>query len=210
MNDSTSANKTQDPKTLRQMADAPTTPPPLGQCALIIIDAQHEYLDGHVTLPNIDQALGKIQELLTAARKLGRPIIHVAHVGANGGLFDPDVGGRIIEQVEPHDGEIVVTKTLPNSFANTTLRDEIAKLDDPHLILCGFMTHMCISSTARAALDLGLSTTVISDASGTRSLPTVEDGAETLSHQTLHQASLAALADRFSFVATTAQVVPGS
>ncbi len=192
------------------MAGAPASPPPLDQCALIIIDAQHEYLDGHVVLPHIDQALGKIEELLAAARSLGRPIIHIAHIGASGGLFDPAVGGRIIEQVEPLDGEIVVTKTLPNSFANTTLRDEVAKLDDPHLILCGFMTHMCISSTARAALDLGFSTTVISDASGTRSLPATDDGAEALTHQALHQASLAALADRFSFVATTAQVVPRS
>ncbi len=210
MNDRTSANTSQEPKTLRQMAGAPTAPPPLGQCALLIIDAQHEYLDGKVVLPEIKHALNKIEELLVAARTLGRPIIHIAHVGASGGLFDPNVGGRIIGQVEPHDGEVVVTKTLPNSFANTTLGDEIAKLDDPHLILCGFMTHMCISSTARAALDLGLGTTVISDASGTRALPLTEEGGSAVSAQALHQASLAALADRFSFVATTAQVLPES
>lgn len=200
---------TQEPKTLRQMAGAPATPPTLDQCALIIIDAQHEYLDGKVVLPNIEHALNKIEELLNAARQQGSPIIHVAHVGASGGLFDPAGSGRIIEQVDPLDDEVTVTKTLPNSFANTALRDEVAKLGDPHLILCGFMTHMCISSTARAALDLGLSTTVISDASSTRDLPAAEHGGSAVSAQALHQASLAALADRFSFVATTAQVLPG-
>lgn len=188
------------------MAGAPNNPPPLDQCALIIIDAQREYLDGQVVLPPIRSALHKIEELLAAARKLERPIIHVTHLGASGGLFDPETGGRVIEKVGPRDGEMVVNKTLPNAFAHTTLREEIASLGDPHLVICGFMTHMCVSSTARAAIDLGLSSTVVSDACGTRSLPGPGD-TEATSHQVLHQSSLAALADRFSFVATTAQLV---
>ena len=50
------------------------------------------------------------------------------------------------------------------------IRDEDAALGVKKLVLAGFMTHMCVSSTARAALDLGFQTTVPADASATRDL----------------------------------------
>ena len=60
------------------------------------------------------------------------------------------------------------------------------------------MTHMCVSSTARAAIDLGYRVTIDADASGTRDLP---DGkGEIVKAETLHTISLAALADRFAIV----------
>lgn len=62
------------------------------------------------------------------------------------------------------------------------------------------MTHMCVSSTARAALDLGYATTVAADAAATRDLPNPAGGV--IKADVLHQASLAALADRFAVVAT--------
>jgi nicotinamidase-related amidase len=62
------------------------------------------------------------------------------------------------------------------------------------------MTHMCVSSTARAALDLGYRTTVVSDGSATRALPSPIDGSA-IPGEAVHQAALAELADRFSIVA---------
>jgi hypothetical protein len=53
------------------------------------------------------------------------------------------------------------------------------------------MTHMCVSSTARAALD--------ADSCGTRDLP---DGAGgIIDADTLHKTALAELADRFAIIA---------
>lgn len=65
---------------------------------------------------------------------------------------------------------------------------------------------MCISATARAATDLGFDSTVVSDASATRSLPSAEGG-ENLSADEIHRAALAGLADRFAVVATTQEVL---
>ncbi len=61
------------------------------------------------------------------------------------------------------------------------------------------MTHMCVSATARAALDLGYQSTVLSDASATRDLPDI-DGAGTVPAAEIHRIELAALADRFAIV----------
>lgn len=202
---SMTTNQTQ-PQTLQQMAGAPSTPPPFANSALILIDVQREYLDGHLPLPDIESATNNIAVLLSAAREASLPVIHIAHLGQAGGLFDPDAGGKIIDQVAPLDNELIITKTKPNSFAETELQEELSKLGNPSLILCGFMTHMCVSSTARAAFDLGLATTVVTDATATRALPGPDDG-PAIDHTQLHRSALAALSDSFSILVTTAAIV---
>ena len=67
--------------------------------------------------------------------------------------FDPaGPGFPIVETVEPVKGECIVTKTLPNAFAGTGLKGLIKDHAVKSIIVAGFMTHMCVSSTVRAAL----------------------------------------------------------
>lgn len=193
------------PKTLMEMAGADLKPASLAQSALVIIDAQNEYLDGKLALPGIRTALDALVRLLAKAREAGAPIIHVAHSGRPGGLFDRSGhGGAIIEAVSPKAGERVVEKTLPNAFAQTSLDADLKAIGRTSLILAGFMTHMCVSSTARAALDLGYRVTVAGDAAATRDLPDPFGGV--ISAEALHRAALAELADRFAVVATVDQI----
>lgn len=195
------------PFTLRAAAGLPPAYGPLNDAVLIVIDAQHEYAEtGALALTGLQPALDNITALLLAGRKDGAKIVHIAHEGSEGRAFDPAKGGRIFEQVAPSDGETVLTKGLPNSFTHTGLQNHLAEIGRPHLVICGFMTHMCVSSTARAALDLGYETTVVSDATATRSLPST-DGGEQISAADVHRSALAALADRFSAINTTAQVL---
>ena len=193
------------PKTLRELAGLPDTPPSLADAVLVVIDAQHEYLDGRLPLEGIGPALDNIEQLLIRARNQNGKIIHVVHKGRPGSTFDLEQGGRVIEQVAPVDGETVVYKTLPNSFAATELRDVIAGYGDPPLVITGFMTHMCVSATARAALDAGLVATVAGDACATRSLPSATTDA-VLSASSIHDIALSELADRFAIVARTADI----
>lgn len=193
------------PFTLRSAAGLPSHPLPLAESALVIIDAQIEY--GHddlLPLAGLDEALTQITRLLERARSTGSPVIHVVHEGAAGGAFDPAVGGRVLPEVAPIAGEVVVKKKLPNAFAGTDLLEHVGG----PLTIVGFMTHMCVSSTARAALDLGLATTIVSDATSTRSLPAA-DGGDAIPAETVHRSALAALADRFSVVAEASVLLDG-
>lgn len=190
--------------TLRSAAGLDPNPPSLAHSALVIIDAQNEYAaSGNLALPAIDVALDRLAHLLAAARSAGSPIIHIAHQGPAGGFFDPATGGAFLPEAMPLPDETVITKSLPNSFAGTSLREHLRQLGDPPLVLAGFMTHMCVSSTARAALDAGLVTTVVADATATRSLPAAA-GRDVVHAKHLQQASLAALADRFSVIVDAA------
>ena len=192
-----------DPFTLRSVSGLPTSPGLLSESTLLIIDAQVEYTGGALELAGVDAAIDELVAVLTRARSAGCPIVHVAHLGAPGGAFDPDAGGRIVDVVAPVDGETVVTKNLPNAFAGTDLAENLRSRGDRPLVIGGFMTHMCVSATARAATDLGFDSVVLSDATATRALPSAS-GSGTVPAAALHEAALAALADRFSVVAPAA------
>lgn len=186
------------PKTLFEMAGVKVEPARLSNSVLIIIDAQREYVDGALPLAGVNEAIAEIEQLLKRARKSGTPVIHVVHKG-KGGLFNPEGKYfKIVPALHPQDGETVIEKTRVSSFADTKLEDAIQRSGKKNLIIVGFMTHNCVSSTARAARDLGYVPTLVAAATATRDLP---DGkGDIVPAAAVQAASLAALADRTAWV----------
>lgn len=187
-------------KTLRQMAGADPSPHKLADSAVLMIDAQLEYVSGRLVCDGVEAALEQGGKLIAKARAAGRPVIHIQHKGASGGVFDPDTDNFLIApQVAPSGGERVINKGLPNSFAGTDLESVFRSLGCSSLIIGGFMTHMCVSSTTRAALDLGIPCTVVADACATRDLPDAQGNV--IRGRDLHRHELIALSDRFCPIA---------
>lgn len=192
------------PKTLLQIAGANGGHAPLSESAIVIIDAQNEYVSGKLPLPGVETALDRIARLLSVARAAGAPVIHVVHRGRAGGLFDP-LGKhfQIHPKAAPAEGEKIIEKQLPNAFAKTPLHLALQATERKSIILAGFMTHMCVSATARAALDHSWRATVVGDAGATRDLP-CPFGGEPIPASEVHRSALAAIADRFASVARVA------
>jgi nicotinamidase-related amidase len=190
-----------------QIAGREATPCRLGESALIMIDCQNTYTTGRMKLSGIEAALEEAALLLSRAREAGTPVIHVMHDGGPGSLYDLSQEiGRIAEQVAPADDEATIVKTVPNAFARTDLHERLQALGRENLIVAGFMTHMCVSSTVRAGFDLGYRTTVVGNATATRDLPRPEGG--TVAAKSLHEASLAGLSDLFAVVVGRAEDLP--
>jgi nicotinamidase-related amidase len=193
-------------KTLLQMAGVNAVPARLGDSAVVIIDAQNEYVTGKLPLAGVDAALAQVAALLDAARQAGAPVIHIAQRGRPGGLFDPDSPSfKFAAQAAPLAGETVIEKPLPNSFAKTGLHEALQATGRKTLVIAGFMTHMCVSATARSAVDHGYGVTVVSDAVATRSLPDPLGGPDLPAAQ-VHRTALAELADRFATIARVADI----
>ncbi|SLN24542.1 cysteine hydrolase family protein [Oceanibacterium hippocampi] len=187
------------PRTLRQLAGAPNDPPALADAALVLIDCQNEYVDGRLALPGVAPALAEVEKLLAVARAAAMPIFHIAHRGQPGGLFDRGgAGGAIADAAAPAGNETVIEKGLPNAFAGTSLQAALQASGRKQIVVAGFMTHMCVSSTVRAALDLGYGSTVVARGCATRDLPAPDGGV--VGAAELHRASLAALSDRFALI----------
>src|SRR5687768_15163773 len=111
-----------EPRTLLEMAGVKPMPPPLAAAGLVLIDMQQEYLDGGLALPGAGPAVAEARRLLELFRLSARPVVHIRHRGRAGGLFDPATRAfAIAEPLAPRDGETVLDKALPNSFANTGL-----------------------------------------------------------------------------------------
>ncbi len=188
------------PKTLLDMAGVPNRPHRLAEAAVVMIDAQMEYVNGRLPLSGVEPALEEGARLLAAARAAGRPVLHVQHRGKGDGLFGPDGPFfAIAPQVAPLEGEAVVEKVVPNALADGVLAARLEELGARNIIMAAFMTHLCISTTARAALDLGYGCTVLGPACATRDLPDGQGGV--VPAEDLHRVELAALAVRFALIA---------
>ena len=188
-----------DAKTLLQLSGADLAPPRLADANLVLIDFQNEYRTGPLALPDVDAAIAAGARLLARARKGGANVFHVAHKGKPSGLFDRGAErGAIVAEVAPQAGEPVIEKPLPNAFAGTDLEARLAATGRKNVILAGLMTHMCISSTARAGLDLGFRITIDAASCATRDLPDGRGGV--VSANVIHEVALVELSDRFAII----------
>lgn len=196
--------------TLLQIAGGAPRAATLADSVLVVVDAQHEYVSGKLPLAGIQAAITETARLLAAARAAGTPVIHIVHHSAPGRpVFDPTtVFAEIVPELTPLANEEVIVKRLPNAFAGTALEGRVAATGRKSIILTGFMTHMCISATARVALDLGIAATVVAAACATRDLPNPLGGV--IPAAVVHETALAELADRFATVVPNAQAVSAS
>ncbi|MBP2365345.1 cysteine hydrolase family protein [Pseudonocardia parietis] len=193
-----------EPHTLRGLMGLPADPAPLSRSALIMIDLQNTYTEGVMRLENVEPALEEAATLLDRARSAGAKVIHIRHDAGAGSPYDVTAPiGAIHASVAPRDDEAVVDKNFPSAFVHTGLADLLEGHQD--LVLAGFMTHMCINSTARSAFSNGYVPTVVAAATATRDLPGV-DG--TVPAAQVHAAALAGLSDLPGIVVPDHRSVP--
>jgi nicotinamidase-related amidase len=189
---------------LREVVGLSHKPANIANSALIMIDCQNTYTRGVMKLSGMDEALLEAEKLLKIAREKSVPIFHIRHDGGEGSPYDINADiGAFIEQVAPQSGESVITKHYPNSFIQTDLDAQLKAQGVEQIILAGFMTHMCVNSTAHGAFNLGYLPTVVASATATRSL-------EGVNGQVVHAADVQASAiastrDLYAAIANTVE-----
>lgn len=174
--------------------------------ALVVIDAQNEYVTGKLPIehPPVQDALHRIGLAMDAARAAGVPVVVVQQdappsspifaTGSPGWQLHPVVADRPREHL--------VRKLLPSAFAGTDLADWLAERGIDTLTVAGFMTHNCDASTILQAAHAGLAVEWLSDASG--ALP-YANAAGRVSAEEMHRVFAVVFHSRFAAVATTAQ-----
>ncbi len=187
------------PKTLRDVSGLGTDAPSLKGSALVMIDLQNTYREGVMKLEGVEPAIKQAQKLLARAREAGIPVIHIRHDAGAGSPYDLNAHvGAIADEVAPKAGEAVIVKNYPSAFVGTDLQEKLEAAGIKDLILAGFMTHMCVNSTARSAFNLGFRPTIIASTTATRDLPG-SDGS-VVPASAVQSASLAGVADLFAVV----------
>jgi len=193
--------------TIRDLAGLPSVPASLSESAVIMIDCQNTYRDGVMQLQGVEEALSNAQKLLERARAAGVPIFHIQHDAGVGSPYDITAeNGQIADIVAPHATESVIVKNFPDSFASTDLQQQLDATGKKNLVLAGFMSHMCVNSTARSGFDKGYAVSVVENTTATRDLPDGKGG--TVSAADLQKASLCGLADLVAMIVEDAAQIP--
>lgn len=168
------------------------------QEALIIIDVQNDYFPGGTCeLWNVYEAENKIKMLIGESRSLGRPIIYIQHINPPDETFflEGTYGCEISERIKPLPEDKIIVKYYPNSFLETELDFYLKEKCIKKLIVCGMMTHMCVDTTVRAAMDYGYEVDLVADACATMDL---EISGEIIPAQVVQKAFIVSLAGVFA------------
>jgi nicotinamidase-related amidase len=154
------------------------------------------------------------RRLLDAFRAAGLRIVHVT-IGpelpdgadmvalrrpANAPGLEPMLHGRgtfehrILEELEPRPGELVINKTSRGAFNSTAIERLLLNLGLEALIVVGVSTSSCVETTARDAADRGFRVVVVEDATAEIDEPS-------------HEATLRQFAVRFGRVWTVEETL---
>ncbi|MFI6318725.1 isochorismatase family protein [Nonomuraea sp. NPDC050556] len=118
--------------------------------ALIVTDMQQGFLDGHAAVPDAAGLTAVVSDLLNRARRAGALIVHLQNDGPVGEPDEPGKPGWELVLAEP--GEPVIRKTDDDGFEGTTLGSLLEEHEVKQLVICGLLSEMCVSATARTAL----------------------------------------------------------
>lgn len=102
-------------------------------------------------------------------------------------------GHRILEEIAPMPGELVINKTSFGAFNSTGIDAALRNMGIEYLVITGVATNVCVETTARDAADRGYRSVM------------VEDAVATITPE-FQEVSLKAFASIFGRVETTAAV----
>lgn len=176
--------------------------------ALLVIDVQESFHQrpnwAEVSNPDI---VGQVNRLVDAARAAGDLVVWVMHSEpGTGTVFDPANGYvRLLDGLEPREGEPTLTKTAHNAFTTTNLQQMLTMRGVRELLVSGIRTEQCCETTTRIGSDLGFDMTFVTDATATTPLPHWRTGAM-ISTEELVDRTEYALAGRFATIASVAEV----
>ncbi|MCJ1416487.1 hypothetical protein MMC32_002825 [Xylographa parallela] len=169
--------------------------------ALVIIDAQQEYASGLLKVTNASASSAAIKALLEKYRAAGGAIVHIHHETPEGAPVFTQ--GKAVSEpmkgLEPREGEKVIWKKQPGSYAGTDLQTWLDGRGVRKVALVGYMAHVCVSTTARQASELGYDVVLVEDAIGDRDIPGI-------SGEEVSKTVLLELADAFGSVVRSDEI----
>ncbi len=133
-----------------------------GRTALIVVDMQNDFVKdgGTLVVPDAAGTIPAIRRLLDLARDSGMKVVFTQDSHGEG---DPEYdiwpehvreetwGWRIVDELEPREGEVVIRKVRYDAFYGTHLDHFLRLWGVDTLILCGTVANICVHYTAASA-----------------------------------------------------------
>lgn len=178
--------------------------------ALIIIDAQNEFsARGKRPVPNHSDALEVIKQRAEEARRENRPIAWVRHHNRadESAAFIPNTwGAEFSPGLGPKPGsdrEVELVKEVYGAFTGTDIGAWLKAKSVDEVLIVGFYTHGCVSTTAREAIMAGLE--VHMDPNGTGACDMAHESLGELTADEVRRSALLQLANMGAHITTMQQ-----
>jgi ureidoacrylate peracid hydrolase len=186
--------------------------------AVLVIDMQNGFCDpagslprAGLGLPGADAAIAATAALLDAAEAAQLPIVYTRHVFRPGQLDRParlnpsfprtqapvlrgTWDAEIVPALTPDDGAVIVDKNRYDAFLYTDLELVLRALGVTRLVVAGVVTHACVETTVRSAVQRDFDVHVAADG--------------TAGPEPYHSNSLAVLAASFATVGKWSELAP--
>ena len=161
--------------------------PSTQHAALIVVDMQNAFChpDGFFTRYADDkQACQRVVQpcatAISAARRAGVPVLYAVKVSltpdiatlsfhnaprhGQGLMLADSWDSAIVDELRPAPGELVIEKLAYSAFYGSALDAALWRLGISQVVIVGVTTSICVESTARDAMQRGLNTYVVRDA----------------------------------------------
>jgi nicotinamidase-related amidase len=136
--------------------------------AFILIDAQVNMFDPSNPVGSAVPLLARLVNLAERSRAANVPIVFVRNCGKAG---DPDERGKpgweLHPSLRPEAGDLVLDKTASDTFASTSLGDELKSRGITHLVIAGLQSEYCVRATTLGALARNFEVTLVTDGHST-------------------------------------------
>jgi nicotinamidase-related amidase len=146
--------------------------------ALVVIDLQHGIVGAQLAPHSAPDVVSRSAQLAKRFRERGAMVVLV-HVdaGPDGVLFPRPITdierprmnpgpdwARIVSEMGPQVGDVIVTKHQPNAFFGTDLEIQLRRRRIDTIVLCGISTNIGVEATARDGFERGFNLVFASDA----------------------------------------------
>ena len=148
---------------------------------LLVVDVTYDFVDPKFPMAAGEMGWGvvrSIQALLQAARPADVPVIftqgtvptHPAHRGRRKGTGSTREGGRIVAEIGPREGELVIVKPKASAFFGTPLASWLIGMGVDTVIVTGLVTSGCVRATVVDAAAYNFIPVVVEECVGDRGI----------------------------------------
>jgi len=189
--------------------------PEIDRSALIIVDMQNDFVhpdggfahharetpEAGIDMPFLMGTIPQVKQLAEAFRKVGRPVIYIAHVlqpdysdaqfpywrlgltpgGNRTHCVEGTWGAQIIDDLRRQEDEHLLVKKGFGGFSNTPLDTILRNMDVTTCVVSGVTTCVCVSNTVRGGVEHNYRTILVADAVSEVSRDTYEAELKTMS-----------------------------
>ena len=171
----------------------------------LLIDVQKAFNHKSWGKRNNPMAEDNITALLTKFREKKFLVIHVQHTSKNStSLFHLSQNVKFMDFAFPRDDEKVFQKEVNSAFIGTGLNEFLKLKKINSLVVVGFTSDHCVSTSVRMASNLGFWVFVVSDATATFNRIKNDINYEA---DIIHEINLVSLHKEFATILTTKDVI---